>query len=99
MDTKPNAATNTDRWAGDLADAALPVALRHYVRGTSVDVELAVGRAVERALRSAGPVAREDLIARVADGVYQAALRRGLPEPFLGLRLDLWRALRQTAAS
>jgi hypothetical protein len=99
MDINPNAATPAGRWAGDLADAALPVALGHRVRGTSVDVELAVGRAVERALGSARPAAPEDLVARVADCVYQAVLRRGLAEPFLDLRLDLWHALRQTAAS
>jgi hypothetical protein len=99
MDIKPNAATLTDRWAGALADAALPVALRHHVRGNSVDVELAVGHAVERALKTGRPAAPEDLVARVADGVYEAALRRGLPGPFLDLRLDLWRALRRTVGS
>src|SRR5947209_5916371 len=84
-----------ERWAGQLTDAALPVALRHHVRGSSVDVELTVGHAVEQALkRRTGPGGRDEVVAEVADAVYLASLRRGLPGSFLDLRLDLWHALR-----
>jgi hypothetical protein len=98
MCIKPNVATMPECWAGELADVALPVTLRHHVRGTSVDVELTVGRAVERALRSSLAVSQDELADRVADGVYQAALQRGLSGSFLDLRLDLWHALRQAVA-
>ncbi len=98
MCIESNVAMRPERWVGELADVALPVALRHHVRGNSVDVELTVGHAVERALRSARTAQPDELADRVADGVYQAALRRGLPGSFLDLRLDLWHALRQAVA-
>jgi hypothetical protein len=91
-------ATKPEQWVGELADVALPVALHHHVRGNSVDVELLVGHAVEKALKSTRTAGPEEVADRVAEGVYQAALRRGLPGSFLDLRLDLWHALRKAVA-
>ncbi len=98
MCLKSNVAMLPEHWVGELTDVALPVTLRHHVRGNSVDVELTVGHAVEQALGSARTAEPGELADRVADGVYQAALRRGLPGSFLDLRLDLWQALRQAVA-
>ncbi len=95
---KSNAATTLERWVGNLADAALPVALQHHVGGNSVEVELFVGHIVERAVRSATAVGCEELAEQVADRVYQAALRRGFEGSFVDLRLDLWHAVRQAVA-
>jgi hypothetical protein len=93
-----NAARTPDHWVGNLMDVALPVALRHHVEGNSVDVEVIVGHAVEGAVGAARTIRCDELADQVADGIYQAALRRGFPGSFVDLRLDLWHAMRQALA-
>lgn len=94
MCIKSNAATSLQHRVGDLADIALPVALRHHIHGNSVEAELAVGNAVERALGAARTNRGDELAEQVADRVYQAVLRRGFSGSFVDLRLDLWHAMR-----
>jgi hypothetical protein len=77
----------------DLAEAAYPVALRHGVRGPSVDVELDVWKAIRRVLRGTPAASRQDLLAAVASAAYGVALRHGFRGSFLDLELDLWHAL------
>jgi hypothetical protein len=89
---------------GDLTDAAYPVLVRHGVRGSSVELEVEVGQAVEEALtrRQDGPaphcLAWPDLLAEVTRAAYEVALRRGFPRPFPDLELGLWRAVRRAVA-
>jgi hypothetical protein len=93
-----------DEYAAELAEAAYPVVLKHGVRGTSVDVELGVWRAIRDVLQKGrrakgkdvssrpSPI-REDLLAEVSTAAYQVALNQGLKGPFLDLELRLWDAL------
>jgi hypothetical protein len=91
-----------DRLAGELAERAYPVALRHGVKGVSIDVELEIWKAIETAVRrmpeplllmESSPPALDDVLARVTDAAYRVALRRGFRGAFLDLELDLWDAV------
>ena len=91
--------------AGELTEAAYPVALRHGVKGTSVDIELDIWKALRRAVRVAGkwgqrfglsvrvPPSREQVLANLTNAAYTVALRRGFNGPFVDLELDLWKTL------
>lgn len=88
-----------DELAADLADAAFPVAVRYGMKGSTVDGELDLWRAVRQVVRRqhCGTGASEDeLVAEWTATVYETALRRGFTGPFLDLELALWRALADT---
>jgi hypothetical protein len=81
-----------DDLGAELAEAAYPVVLRHGARGSSVDVELDVWRAIRRVLRTTDREA-PDLLAELASAVYGVALRHGFRDSFVDVELDLWHAL------
>jgi hypothetical protein len=92
--------TAVEEFAGELTDVAYPVALKHGVKGTSVDIELDVWRAFRTALgQRIRPAALEnrrigeEASAELSQAAYQVALRRGFSGSFLDVELDLWRAL------
>jgi hypothetical protein len=80
-----------EEFAGELAEAAYPVALKHGVKGSSIDVELDVWYALRNALRTR-PTSRETP-AELTQAAYQVALRRGFTGSFVDVELDLWKAL------
>jgi hypothetical protein len=82
--------------AAQLTDAAYPIALKHGMRGFSVDAELEVWKAIESALgekRLQTP--REEVLAEVSDAAYRVALERGFEGSFVDLELHLWHTLKQ----
>jgi hypothetical protein len=85
----------------ELTDVALRVAVGDGVRGPSVEVEVDLWRALDRAVRRPATArARpwmEDLSAGWAEAAYHAALGHGLTRPFPELELDLWMAVRRVA--
>jgi hypothetical protein len=87
-----------ERFVGELTDAALEAAARHGVRGSSVDYELRLGKALGRAV---GADAEEPnscgLLADVTDAAYRATLEQGFSGSFLDLEMDLWHALGRVA--
>jgi len=92
MCAKPDASgACLEEFAGELAEAAYPVALRHGVKGSSVDVELDVWKALRNALRNRP--ASQEAPAELAQAAYQVALRRGFSGSFIDVELDLWKAL------
>jgi hypothetical protein len=91
-----------ENWAAELTDAALALASRHNVHGTSVDQELELWRTLDGVVskpkaqcRSVTPACQEHLAARLTDEVYNVILRRGFSGSFLDLRLDLWDTMRR----
>jgi hypothetical protein len=100
--------TLLERLAGELTDAAYPVVLGHGAGRPSVEVEVEVGEAIRRVLGNgwrraravaadaAVPPSRTEVVAEVADAVYQVALRHGFREPFPDMELGLWKALERT---
>src|SRR4051794_36421474 len=102
-----NVETERDRLLGNLTDAALRVAARHGVRGTSVDQELDLWKALGGVVRKQrgsrqGNVTRardgercESLLAELTDAAYAVALGRGFVGSFLELELDFWTTLRR----
>jgi hypothetical protein len=92
-----------DRLVGELTDLAYPVVLRQGIEGFSVDVELAVWKAIDTTLqemlqpllaRSAPtPPASGVVLARLTKAVYQV-VRRGFRGTFADVELGLWDAFR-----
>jgi hypothetical protein len=83
--------------AAELTEAAFPVAVNHGMHGYSVDLELQVWKAIEKALNGHGlRTGRDEVLAHASDAAYRLALANGLPGPFLDLELGLWHALRRT---
>jgi hypothetical protein len=95
-----------ERLVADLTEAAYPVALRHGPHSPSVDVELGVWKAIDRALprgrrwerllESGHDAERAEVLAAVSDAAYRAALHHGTTAPFPDLELGLWHALEGT---
>ncbi len=77
--------------------AAFPVAVRYGMKGSTVDGELDLWRAVRQAIRrqprATGGVGGRSSGPSGPETVYETALRRGFTGPFLDLELALWRAL------
>jgi hypothetical protein len=85
----------------DLTSVTLPVLVRHGVRGSLIEIQAEIRRAVADVLGRGAP-GRDDLLEEVAQAAYGVALRRGFPASFLDLELSLWRAVcsvRLTAAA
>lgn len=78
----------------ELTDAALGVAARHGVRGTSVDQEIELWQALGRVV-GVRPIACDDLAAELAEAAYAVALGRGFRGSFVEVRLAFWRAVRR----
>jgi hypothetical protein len=87
-----------------MTDAAYPVALWQGVRGSSVDLELDVWRALRALLdreqqrgveadTSAFETWRERLLVDATNAVYEVALRYGFRGSFLDVELGLLKAL------
>jgi hypothetical protein len=91
-----------DRLAEELTDLAYPVVLRQGIEGFSVDVELAIWKAIDGNLqemlqsllaRSAPtPPAAGIVLARLTEAVYQVMLGRGFRGTFVDVKLGLWDA-------
>jgi hypothetical protein len=82
----------------ELTDVALHVAFGDGVRGPSVEVEVDLWRALDRAVQSVparGQARPGDLSAGWSDAAYRVALGHGLSRPFHELELDLWKAVRR----
>jgi hypothetical protein len=81
-----------EQFLAELTDVAFRVAARHGVRGSSVDHEVdlwkALGDVVQRQ-----PDGRERLVAELTDAAYRVTLGHGFRDSFLDVQLDLWRAL------
>ncbi len=75
-----------------LTDAAFAVTARHGVRGSSVDHEVDLWKALGAVVRRE-PTGREQLVAELTDAAYHVALGHGFRDSFLDVQLDLWRAL------
>jgi hypothetical protein len=94
--------TLKDRLVGELTDRAYPIVLRQGVMGLSVDVELAVWKAIDGTLQEmlkpflAGtaqtPPASGIVLARLTKAVYQVAQRRGFRGSFADVEFGLWDA-------
>jgi hypothetical protein len=94
--------TLIDRLAGELTDLAYHLVLRQGVKGFSVDVELAIWKAIDDTLREmlqpllAGtaqtPPAVAIVLVRLTKAVYQAALRCGFIGTFADMECGLWDA-------
>lgn len=93
--------TLKDRLVGELTDLAYPMVLRQGVKGFSVDVELAIWKAIDDTLLellqpllagTAQPPAPAIMLARLTKAVYQAALRRGFRGTFADVEFGLWDA-------
>lgn len=90
-------------FVAELADAALQVASRHKVGGTSVEQELGfwkalvpmVSRCLEGIQAPTGDRDADDFVAALAEAAYQASLDYGFRDSFLDLQLDLWKAFRR----
>jgi hypothetical protein len=86
-----------EEFAGELTDVAYPVALKHGVKGSSVDVELDVWQALRRTLGSqqirSALASGDEASAELTQAAYQVALRRGFSGSFVDVELDLWKAL------
>jgi hypothetical protein len=91
-----------DRLAGELTDLAYPVVLRQGVKGLSVEVELAIWKAIDGTLQemlqpllaetAQTPPAAGIVLARLTKAVYQVALRRGFRGTFADVEFGLWDA-------
>ncbi len=94
--------TLKDHLAGELTDRAYPVVLRQGVNGFSVDVELAIWKAIDRTLHemmqplhagtSPAPPTAAIVLARLNKPIYQAALRHGFRGNFADVQFGLWDA-------
>jgi len=97
----------TEEFAGELTEVAYPVALKHGVRGSWLDFELDVWKALQKVLRrqhgeplligvdNPSPPMLEEMEAELTQAAYQVALRRGFSGSFLDVELGLWQALRE----
>jgi hypothetical protein len=87
-----------NNFVAELSEAALRVAARHHVHGPSVDQELDLWHALDRAVHEREKEGRwsgagkEDVVAELTDAAYQVALDHGFPGSFLDLELNLGRA-------
>jgi len=87
---------SVEEFAGAVADLAYPVALKHGVKGSSVDIELDVWQALRAAIggkQLSGRPAANEASAELTQAAYQVALRRGFSGSFVDVELDLWKAL------
>jgi hypothetical protein len=94
--------TLKDRLAGELTDLSYPVILRQGVKRSSVDVELAIWKAIDgtlqemlqpRVARAAQtPPAWGIVLARITKVVYQVARRHGFPGTLADVEFGLWDA-------
>src|SRR5262252_7264826 len=88
-----------ETFVADLTDAAFEVAARHGVRGSSVDHEVelwrALGGVVREQQRAAqrGRPERTTFVARLTDAAYQVTLDHGFMGSFVDMELDLWAAM------
>lgn len=94
--------TLKDRLTEELTDLAYPVVLRQGVKGPSIDVELAVWKAIDATLQemlqrlplemAQTPPASAIVLARLTKAVYWVALRHGFRGTFSDVEFGLWDA-------
>jgi hypothetical protein len=88
-----------EQFVGDLTDVALRVAERHGLRGSSVDHEVELWKALGEVVREQERAARRgradkvNFVARLTDAAYGVALGHGFMGSFVDVELDLWTAL------
>jgi hypothetical protein len=83
-----------ERFLAELSEAALEVVSRAGLKGSSVDHEIELWRALGDAVRKDRFGARrDDSLADLTEAAYRVALRHGFRGSFLALELDLWKAL------
>jgi len=94
----------SDDCVATLTEAALEVALRQGVNQPSVDLEIALWRALQSAAGAAEPrmlggsdglrTDRKSFLATLTDAAYRTALVSGLRGSFIDLEIGLWNAFR-----
>jgi hypothetical protein len=98
--------TPLENFAAELTSAIYPIALRHGMRGSWIEVELglwrALGTALKRWIRAWSqpgaeyelPVWREGLLADLTEGAFDVAVMHGINGSRLEVESDLYRTLR-----
>jgi len=81
-----------EQFLAELTDVAFEVAARHGVRGSSVDYEVDLWKALGGVFRRR-PSGREQFVAELTDAAYRVTLGHGFRDSFLDVQLDLWKAL------
>ena len=101
-----NRDTLVDNFAAVLTRAVYPLVLRHGMRGSWLDMELGLWRALAQSVRKwageqppAGPsdlfeVWREGFLVDLTEGAFYTAVKHGIKGSFLEVELDLYRAFR-----
>jgi hypothetical protein len=92
-----------DAFLADLTEAALAVAGKHGVSGSSVELEIDLWNALKTALRDRADREShdqaehhwEERIADLADTAYHVLLQHPFCDAFGDLQNDLWKSLRQ----
>jgi hypothetical protein len=98
-----------EEFVAELSDVASVNTLRHGIKGSSVDVELDVWKALSRVVGKdprpirvenpgALPWSCDELLAEFTDAAYQVALQHGVKGSFLDVELGLFQALRNVMA-
>jgi hypothetical protein len=96
-----------DLLAAELTLAAYPIALRHGVGDSWVELETNLWMVLAEAVRNwqrqpplrAGPGTVEGLLAELTDAAYRSALKFGLRGSFLEMELGLHQAFRHSLAT
>jgi hypothetical protein len=98
--------TSLGNFAAELTEAAYPVALKHGLAGSWIDLELDLRKVLAATLERRGrqpleaqsleqiEVWREALLSELTRTAYDAVLQHGLKGPFIKVELDVYRALR-----
>jgi hypothetical protein len=87
---------NREQFVAALTDVALEVAAGHGVRGSSVDYEVDLWKALSHVVRGR-PVEHDQFVGALTDAAYRVTLQHGFRGSFLDMQLDLWKALCRTA--
>jgi hypothetical protein len=88
----------------ELSEAAWKEASQHGLRGSSIDQELKLWKAVEQVVElhverptSRGQGRCEEFLAELTAAAYEVALAHGFRDSFIDVQLGLWNALRHAA--
>ena len=88
-----------EQFLAKLTDVAFEVAARHGLRGSSVDHEVDLWKALGGVVRDQRRAARrgqaegDKFVAQLTDAAYRVALDHGFMGSFVDVELDLWSAM------
>jgi hypothetical protein len=97
--TESSTEQTRDQFLAELTDVAFEVAAHHGVRGSSVDHEVDLWKALGDVVRKQPPEFRrgraekENFVGQLTEAAYRVALDHGFRDPFVDVELDLWDAL------